>query len=189
MKRPTFEAVLSARLSRRTVIAGAAATVGLAACAQIPTKRESAGRPSVFNSIAPQNLDVFAVADGYRYNIVARWGDSLVTGTPDFDTRRLAADDWLDAGAVATQERQFGTNADAVAYFPQVAGRAARGLVCVNHEYVNGELIFPGHRGTGMKPEASKAWLDKTSGRDRVHAGGAWRHGHAAASGFRWLDA
>jgi hypothetical protein len=111
--------------------------------------------------MAPQNLDVFAVADGYRYNIVARWGDSLVTGTPDFDTRRLADTSWLDTGAVATQERQFGTNADAVQYFPEVAGRAARGLVCVNHEYFSGELVFTGHRGTSMKPETSKAWLDK----------------------------
>jgi len=165
MKQPSFESVLSTRLSRRSVVTGAAATVGLAACAQIPTKRETALKtnkgPSVFNSIAPQNLDVFAVAEGYRYNIVARWGDSLVTGTPDFDSRRLIDTTWLDAGAAATQERQFGTNADAVAYFPQVAGRAARGLVCVNHEYVNGELMFPGHRGAAMKFEARKAWLDK----------------------------
>jgi len=164
MKRPDFEAVLSARLSRRTVVAGAAATVGLAACAQIPTKGKSTGQPSVFNSIAPQNLDAFAIADGYRYNIVARWGDSLVTGTRDFDTRRLAADDWLDPTAIANQERQFGTNADAVAYFPQSTGRAARGLVCVNHEYVNGELIWPGHRGTAMKRDAGQAWLDKHPG-------------------------
>jgi len=164
MKQPAFEAVLSARLSRRTVVAGAAATVGLAACAQIPTGRKSAGQPSAFNSIAPQNLDAFTLAEGYRYNIVARWGDSLVTGTGDFDIRRLAADDWLDRSAIANQERQFGTNADAVAYFPQSTGRAARGLVCVNHEYVNGELIWPGHRGTGMKHDAAKTWLDKHPG-------------------------
>jgi len=161
MKRPSFESVLSTRLSRRTVVAGAAATIGLAACARIPTERKSALASGGFNGLAPQNLDVFAVADGYRYNIVARWGDSLVTGTPDFDTRRLADTGWLDASAPATQERQFGTNADAVAYFPKAAGRAARGLVCVNHEYFNGELVFPGHGGAGMKFEARKAWLDK----------------------------
>ena len=48
-----------------------------------------------------------------------------------------------------------------MAYFPQVAGRAARGLVCVNHEYVNAELMWPGHRGAGMKLEPRKAWMDK----------------------------
>jgi secreted PhoX family phosphatase len=161
MKRPTFESVLSTRLSRRTVVAGAAATVGLAACAQIPTKRENPGRPSAFNSVAPQNIDALTIAEGYRYNIVARWGDSLVTGTPDFDTRKLADTAWLDADAAATQERQFGTNCDAVQYLSQVAGRAARGLLCVNHEYVNGELLFPGHRGAGMKFDPRKAWLEK----------------------------
>ena len=103
MKRPTFDSVLSARLSRRTVVAGAAATVGLAACAQIPTKRDPATRSSSFNSMAPQKLDVFAVADGYRYNIIARWGDSLVTGTADFDTRRFTDTGRLNADAVAKQ--------------------------------------------------------------------------------------
>ncbi|HEU4779137.1 MAG TPA: PhoX family phosphatase [Steroidobacteraceae bacterium] len=161
MKKPSFAAVLEARLSRRHVVVGAAAAAGLAACARIPTKPETSARSSSFKSIAPQSLDAFTIAEGYRYNIVARWGDSLVTGTSDFDTARLSSTVWLDARAVGTQERQFGTNADAVAYFPQASGRAARGLVCVNHEYVNGEMVFAGHRGSGMKPDASKAWLDK----------------------------
>src|SRR5688500_4559196 len=161
MKTPAFDAVLAARLSRRTVITSAAATVGLAACAQIPTQRIAGAATPSFTSIPPQNRDAFVLADGYRYNLIARWGDSLVTGTRDFDTQRLAADDWLDADAASAQDRQFGTNADAVAYFPQVSGRAASGLVCVNHEYTNAELIWPGHRGAGMKLEARTAWLDK----------------------------
>jgi secreted PhoX family phosphatase len=157
--RPTFDAVLAANLSRRDVLTGVVAGVGLAACARIPTK--SVDKASAFKSVAPQNTDALIIAEGYRHNIVARWGDSLVTGTPDFDTRRLAADDWLDADAVAAQHRQFGTNADAVAYFAQVHGRAARGLVCVNHEYVNGELIWPTHTGISMKPARAQAWLDE----------------------------
>jgi secreted PhoX family phosphatase len=67
----------------------------------------------------------------------------------------------LNADSVGAQERQFGTNADAVAYFAQKSGRAARGLVCVNHEYVNAELIWPGHRGAGMKADARKEWMDR----------------------------
>ncbi|HEX6637978.1 MAG TPA: PhoX family phosphatase, partial [Steroidobacteraceae bacterium] len=111
-------------------------------------------------SVKPQNSDALVIADGYRQNIVARWGDSIATGTADFDIRRLAADDWLDDSAVTAQERQFGTNADAVAYFAQRQGRAARGLVCVNHEYINSELIWPGHEGIGMKKDAARAWFD-----------------------------
>lgn len=158
--RPAFDAVFAARLSRRTAISGAASTIGLAACARIPREPAADNVGNAFVSIAPQNSDAFVVADGYRHNVIARWGDSLVTGTRDLDTGLLAADKWLNAGAVAAQERQFGTNADAVAYFPLQQGRAARGLVCVNHEYVNGELIWPGHRGSGMPAAARKAWFD-----------------------------
>jgi secreted PhoX family phosphatase len=164
MKRPSFDAILAARLSRRTLLSSAAAGAGLAACARIPTARAAdapKSYPRSFKSITPQNNDAFVIADGYRYNVVARWGDSLVTGTPDFDTRRMTSTDWLTADAVAAQERQFGTNADAVQYFPLVRGRAARGLVCVNHEYFSGELVFQGHGGTGMKPAERKAWMER----------------------------
>ena len=161
MKQPSFDAILQARLSRRTVVSAAAASVGLAACARIPTNGEAARKPSAFTSLAPRKDDALVVADGYRYNIVARWGDSLVTGTADFDTRVMTNTDWLTAEAVEAQHRRFGTNCDAVQYFPLVAGRAARGLVCVNHEYFSGELVFPGHRGAGMKAEDRKAWMEK----------------------------
>ena len=161
--RPTFDAILAANLSRRTVLAGAAAGVGLAACARLPTKSTESGKgmAGAFTSVPPQNTDALVIADGYRQNIVARWGDSLVTGTPDFDTRRLAANDWLNADTAAAQDRQFGTNADAVGYFAQKQGRAARGLVCVNHEYVNGELIWPDHDGINMKHDPARAWMTK----------------------------
>jgi secreted PhoX family phosphatase len=160
--RPTFDAVLAANLSRRTVLAGAVATIGLAACAQSPTQRRARSSAGDFTSVAPQHTDALVIAEGYRQNIVARWGDSLVSGTADFDTRMLAGGGgWLDADAVSAQERRFGTNADAVAYYPQVQGRAARGLVCVNHEYVNAELIWPDHAGVNMRAEPGKAWLDR----------------------------
>jgi uncharacterized protein len=160
MKRPPFESILAARLSRRTLLAGAVAGTGLAACAQIPTQRTAAAPPR-FKGIAPQTGDDFVIADGYRYNVVARWGDSLVTGTPDFDTRRMTNMDWLTADAVDAQNRQFGSNADAVQYFPLGQGRAAHGLVCVNHEYFSAELVFPEHRGVGMKPDERRRWMER----------------------------
>src|SRR4051812_35322468 len=162
MKRPSFEGVLAARLSRRTLLSTAASGAGLAACARIPTAQAAIApksNPSSFKSIAPQNNDAFVIADGYRYNVVARWGDSLVTGTADFDTRRMTSTDWLTADAIDAQNRQFGSNCDAVQYFPRVHGRAAQGLVCVNHEYFNAELMFQGHGGVGMKPDERKAWM------------------------------
>jgi secreted PhoX family phosphatase len=162
MKRPSFESIMAVRLSRRALLAGAIAGGGLAACAQIPTQRAAAAQAH-FKGIAPQTADDFVIAEGYRHNVVARWGDSLVTGTPDFDTRRMTNMDWLTADAVDAQNRQFGTNADAVQYFPLgrfPRGRAAQGLVCVNHEYFSAELVFQGHRGVGMKPDERKRWME-----------------------------
>jgi secreted PhoX family phosphatase len=156
--RPAFDAILAARLSRRVFFAASA--IGLAACSPIPTQARD-GRANAFKSIAPQENDAFTIADGYRWNLVARWGDSLVTGTPDFDTRRMIDTRWVDAAAVDAQHRQFGTNADGAQYFPLAQGRKARGLVCVNHEYVSGELMFPGHRGTNMKADERRRWMER----------------------------
>src|SRR5688500_20256815 len=80
---------------------------------------------------------------------------------PDFDLRRLVNTEWLTAAAVDAQRRQFGTNADAVQYFPLHEGRAARGLVCVNNEYFSAELVFAGHSGASMKSDPRKAWMQR----------------------------
>jgi secreted PhoX family phosphatase len=126
MKQLPFDAILDARLSRRSVVTAAAASVGLAACARISATITGVPGLNPFNSIAPRNDDAFVVADGYQFNVVARWGDSLVAGTPGFDTSRMTNTDWLNADAVDAQHRQFGTNCDAVQYFSLVNG-APRG--------------------------------------------------------------
>jgi hypothetical protein len=72
MKRLTFDAILAVRLSRRTVMSGAAATVGLAACAHVPTQRQRRLPPC--SPARPQSNDAFTIADGYRYNVVASLG-------------------------------------------------------------------------------------------------------------------
>jgi secreted PhoX family phosphatase len=159
--RPAFDTILAARLSRRTLFSGAAGALGLAAIAQIPTIARAGRATHGFKSIAPQENDAFTIADGYRWNLIARWGDSLVTGTPDFDTRRMTDNRWLSAAAVDAQHRQFGTNADAVQYFALAKGRKASGLVCVNHEYVNGDLVFHEHDGAGMKADPRRAWMER----------------------------
>jgi uncharacterized protein len=161
MKGPSFDAILATRLSRRSVVTAAATGVGLAACARIPTGHGAATASKPFTSIAPRHDDAFIVAEGYRHNMVARWGDSLFAGTADFDTSRLSATSWLNPAAVDAQHRQFGTNCDAVQYFPLVQGRAAQGLLCVNHEYFSAEMVWPGHRGVGMKADDRKRFMDQ----------------------------
>ncbi len=160
-KRPDFSVILAARLSRRTVLAGGAAAVGLAACAHAPAPRVATSGAKPFQGIAPHFDDAFTLAAGYRSSIVARWGDSLVTGTPDFDTRRLAKSDWITSAAVEAQHSQFGSNCDAVQYFPLGRGRAARGLLAVNHEYFSAELVFPGNPGAFGTWQQREAWIER----------------------------
>ena len=62
-----------------------------------------------------------------------RWGDRLFPDSLPFDPLTQSA---------TAQLRQFGYNNDYIAYFP-IDGSSSRGLLCVNHEYTNEELMFP----------------------------------------------
>ncbi len=159
---PTFEQLLSIRLSRRSFVAGAASLAAGTAAAPAATAQRTA-RATRWQSITPQRTDSLILAAGYRHSVIARWGDTLFRDTPSVDTRALASLAWLTPSAVANQARQFGANCDAIAYFPQRRGRAARGTLCVNNEYTNNELTFanyPGRRGSEPFEEQQRAaWM------------------------------
>ena len=83
------------------------------------------------------------VAPGYGADVLISW----VTGcwlTPGFDP---------NAQTAAAQAKQFGYNNDFVGYVP-LDGRSEHGLLVVNHEYTNGEIMFPGLSGrrTARRP-------------------------------------
>ncbi len=66
-----------------------------------------------------------------------RWGDPVLPGAPPFDPMTQSA---------AAQKLQFGYNNDFVGYLPMpgVGNPSHHGLLVVNHEYTNEELMFPG---------------------------------------------
>ena len=144
-----FEHLLSQRLTRRRVL-GAGATLAplaiasgglLGACTSLrPASALS------FKPIQGSQADDVLLPPGYRYDLLVRWGESLWTSTPDLDAARLAQGVLLEPGAAERQQRQFGTNCDAIHFFPLDA-RGERGILCVNNEYTLDELMFPGHRG------------------------------------------
>ena len=74
------------------------------------------------------------VPDGYTTDLVLRWGDPLFEDSPEFDPM---------AQSEAAQLRQFGYNNDFLGFVPLEDGAngEARGLLCVNHEYVSTLLM------------------------------------------------
>jgi secreted PhoX family phosphatase len=92
-----------------------------------------------FESIPPGKLpvdDAVAVPAGYWVEVLAAWGDPIMPGAPDW-----SEDATQDAQA---QEAQFGMHNDGMHFFPFTRlGRPSsrRGLLCVNHEYTQEEIL------------------------------------------------
>jgi uncharacterized protein len=130
----TFESILQAYMSRRTLLKGAAASLLLAYASPLRCSSAEVGTPG-FTPLTHSTADKLLVPEGYEYNVVIRWGDPLLADTPAFDPRGQQA---------ATQAQQFGYNADFVGFLPLPEGsrNSDRGLLVVNHEYANPELMF-----------------------------------------------
>jgi secreted PhoX family phosphatase len=132
--------IILRRYSRREVMRGtlgvtaAAALFGPAVLSSRATRAEDAADRFAFQEIAAGVDETHHVADGYRADVLLRWGDKLFPDSPEFHPLKQSA---------ARQLKQFGYNNDYVAFIPlDAAGQ--RGLLCVNHEYTNEEIMFPG---------------------------------------------
>jgi secreted PhoX family phosphatase len=143
---PTMGDIVAERLSRRDFAKGALAVTALGALgvpmalrAGGPASAQAANTTPSFNfkEVTAGVDDRYYVAEGYDADILIRWGDAVLPGAPAFDPRRLTKDG---------QARQFGYNNDYLGYFPLsgAANPSEHGLLCVNHEYTNEELMFPG---------------------------------------------
>jgi hypothetical protein len=150
----TFQSVVGARLSRRSMLgrgaAVAGATVALAGvdvlARAVPVAADNgghggygsaSGRPGTpllgFQGIAPSAADTVVVPPGYRADVLIAWGDPVSDG-PAFapDASNSAGD----------QALQWGMHNDGLVYFP-IGGSSRRGLLVQNHEYTDDGLLFP----------------------------------------------
>jgi hypothetical protein len=136
--------LIERRLSRRAALLGVAGAATLAdqliaaaepALAQVP----EAGGPSTltFPEIRHQLSQRDAVPEGYETQVIIRWGDPILGDAPDFNPA---------AQTPASQAGQFGYNNDYIDFRPLPIGssNAEHGLLCVNHEYTDTQLMFPG---------------------------------------------
>jgi secreted PhoX family phosphatase len=158
----SFGDILRRRLSRRALLragslAAPAALLLPGICGAVDAASAPTAAPGLgFTPIAGSRDDAVRVAPGYAAQVVMRWGDAMFPGVGACDPRALIDGSLLRAGSAAAQERQFGYNCDAIVFFPlDRSGR--RGLLCVNHEYTNDELLFPDRRGMGREGAAQLA--------------------------------
>jgi uncharacterized protein len=133
--------------SRRTVLRG---TLGLAAsalyaplvtgCAASAATQEApkALVPAIgFKGIAIDESDKLVVPEGYVASVIAPWGEPVgVTGN-------MPA--WKGDGShtAAEQAVQMGMHHDGIHFYP-LEGSSTRGLLCMNHEYVDDGLLHNG---------------------------------------------
>lgn len=129
--------------ARRTVLRGAAgsALMGLIAALVARSARAEAdqpGRAIGFDGVPMPSsaIDSVLVPKGYTARVLYRWGDAtgIAGAMPAFapDASNPAAD----------QQLQAGMHHDGMHYFPMRPGDSRRGLLVLNHEYVDNDLLF-----------------------------------------------
>jgi secreted PhoX family phosphatase len=147
---PSIADLVNVRLGRRDALKGLSASLALiaapaglagavapgAARAETPAAAPAASSLS-FPELAHGYDADHHVAEGYDAQVVIRWGDKVLADAPAFDPERQTA---------AAQSKQFGYNNDFVGYFPLPRGSRSsdHGLLTVNNEYTDRQLMFPG---------------------------------------------
>lgn len=139
---PTMGDIINRRFSRRGFLGGSlavtaiGATVSPLALFAAREAKASEGAGSLFNfaEVTAGVDETHHVAEGYDAQVLLRWGDKLFADSPEFDPENQTAE---------AQARQFGYNNDYIGFIP-LEGNPDHGLLVVNHEYTNAELMFPG---------------------------------------------
>jgi hypothetical protein len=167
----TFESALRGYMSRRMWLKAGLASLMVTCTASLVPSRARAGGPG-FVPLHHSTEDKLDIPAGYAQHIVIRWGDPVLPDTPAFDP---------GAQSSAKQARQFGYNNDFTGFLPLPygSGHAERGLLVVNHEYTNAELMFAGWDGkleskTREMVDIELAAHGMTIIEVQRHARGAW---------------
>lgn len=138
----TIGDVINRRYGRRDMLKGilgvTATTALFGTSAMVAPKQAAAaghaqGRYN-FDELTWGNDEKHHIAEGYNADILLRWGDPITADAPEFDVQNQSAE---------AQLKQFGYNNDYVG-FTALNDEGTRGLLCVNHEYTNEEVMFPG---------------------------------------------
>ncbi|MER7346178.1 PhoX family phosphatase [Streptomyces aurantiacus] len=117
-----------------------AAAPGAATAAEAKRRSKKAARGLRFTPVAPNTADTVTVPDGYRQNVVIRWGEPILRGAPAFDADKQTA---------KAQAGQFGYNNDFLSLLPLPGEKHGedhgRQVLVANHEYTDEILMFKGY--------------------------------------------
>ncbi len=170
----TMQEVLARRWNRRSLLKGGGAAglvltlgaptlagaatqatpVAIATPEAMATPEAVAATGPAFEPIVLDQGDDLVVAANHVAVPFFRWGDPVVPGAPEWD---------IDNQTVAAQEMQAGYNCDWIGFYPLPVGstNSDNGLLVVNHEYTNPELMFPGY--LAPDPESEGDFVANTS--------------------------
>lgn len=135
----TIGDIINLRYDRRDVLRGAlgvsaaAALFGTSALTAADQAKAASGGSYNFTELKSGIDETHHIADGYNADVLLRWGDKIFADSPEFDPTNQTPE---------TQLRQFGYNNDYVGFVP-LNEAGDRGILCVNHEYTNEEVMFP----------------------------------------------
>ena len=148
-----FDEILERRLSRRSMLKG---SFGLAAmslfggCQSLLDAQDTGPRLG-FTSIPPSKADAVVVAPEYEWHVVNAWGDPIMPGAPDFkpDASQSAAEQAMQAGMFH----------DGMHYFPlpKGSGSSVHGLIAINFEYTDDNLLSPDGMATWTAEKVQKS--------------------------------
>ena len=135
-----FGRLVERALSRRSFLGGsvafgAASFVASCGLASLPRSASASSDRFGFEAVAANGLDTVTVPPGYRWHVVARWGDPMWSDGAEFDQ--------MTRGTGESQERAFGDNCDGMSLFTH----EGRNVLTVNNEYVNRKIIYGGSGG------------------------------------------
>lgn len=141
-----FDRVVERAVSRRGFLGGAlafgsgAAVMGTGLFDGSSAMAQQASR-FAFDQLAPQTDGTVHVPDGYKWDVLVRWGDPLFSDAPAFDS--------ATGIPTAGSDRVFGENTDGMELF-NLRGTE---LLVVNSEYVNAGINLPS--GQEGKPDSA----------------------------------
>ena len=132
----TIGDIISQRIGRRDFLRGSLAVTALSSVSLSALAASTQPRFG-FKEIEAGVDETHHVAEGYDAKILMRWGDAVLPNAPSFDPLNQSAQ---------SQAQQFGYNNDFIGYIPMpgASSPARHGLLVVNHEYTNEELMFAG---------------------------------------------